>query len=148
MPDIALQAARRMLSVQGAARVVLNWLLPLWTGWGERTLVLDARQQLELIDVLEQALQAEEPQADWLARTEQARLSQPQHMGLLYLYGRVCMRHSLWGKAQQMLERCAPQLTQPSLQRRAWCALAELAEQRGDASAASQAWRRAALVKP
>ena len=148
MPDIALQAARRMLSVQGSARVVLNWLLPLWTGWGERTLALDARQQLELIDVLEQALQTEEPQADWLARTEQARLSQPHHMGLLYLYGRVCMRHSLWGKAQQMLERCAPQLSQPSLQRKAWCALAELAEQRGDAAAASQAWRRAALVKP
>ena len=146
MPDIALQAARRMLSVQGSARVVLNWLLPLWTGWGDRSVSLDTRQQLELIDVLEQALLADEPQADWLARTEQARLSQPQHMGLLYLYGRVCMRHSLWGKAQQMLERCAPQLTQPSLQRKAWCSVAELAEQRGDAAAASQAWRRAALI--
>ena len=146
MPDIALNAARRLLSLQGSARVALNWLLPLWTGWGERSVVLDERQQLLLIDVLEQALQAEEPQADWLARTEQARLSQPQHMGLLYLYGRVCMRHSLWGKAQQMLERCAPQLTQPSLQRKAWCALAELAQQRGDEAAAAQAWRRAALV--
>jgi HemY protein len=68
-------------------------------------------------------------------------------MGLLYLYGRVCMRHSLWGKAQQMLERCAPQLTQPSLQRKAWCALAELAQQRGDEAAATQAWRRAALTE-
>jgi len=146
MPEIALHAARRMLRVQGSARVVLNWLLPLWTGWGERSMTLDERQQLQLIEVLEQALQAEEPLPDWLARTEQARLSQPQHMGLLYLYGRVCMRHSLWGKAQQMLERCAPQLTQPGLQRKAWCSLAELAEQRGDAAAAAQAWRRAALV--
>ena len=147
MPDMALHAARRMLSLQGSPRVTLNWLLPLWTGWGERTVPLDERQQLQLIDVLEQALRAEEPQADWLARTEQARLSQPQHMGLLYLYGRVCMRHSLWGKAQQMLERCAPQLTQPSLQRKAWCALAELAQQRGDEAAATQAWRRAALAE-
>jgi HemY protein len=146
MPEIALHAARRMLRVQGSARVVLNWLLPLWTGWGERSMTLDERQQLQLIEVLEQALQAEEPLPDWLARTEQARLSQPQHMGLLYLYGRVCMRHSLWGKAQQMLERCAPQLTQPGLQRKAWCSLAELAEQRGDEAAAAQAWRRAALV--
>jgi len=146
MPDIALHAARRLLSLQGSARVVLSWLLPLWSGWGARSLSLDERQQLQLIDLLEQALQADEPQADWLARTEQARLSQPQHMGLLYLYGRVCMRHSLWGKAQQMLERCAPQLTQPSLQRKAWCALAELAQQRGDEAAAAQAWRRAALV--
>jgi HemY protein len=146
MPDIALSAARRLLSLQGSARVVLSWLLPLWTGWGERSVWLDERQQWLLIDVLEQALQTEEPQAEWLARTEQARLSQPQHMGLLYLYGRVCMRHSLWGKAQQMLERCAPQLTQPSLQRKAWCALAELAQQRGDEAAAAQAWRRAALA--
>jgi HemY protein len=148
MPEIALHAARRLLLLQGSPRVTLNWLLPLWTGWGERAVLLDERQQLQLIDVLEQALQAEEPQADWLARTEQARLSQPQHMGLLYLYGRVCMRHSLWGKAQQMLERCAPQLTQPGLQRKAWCALAELAQQRGDEAAAAQAWRRAALVSP
>lgn len=147
MPEIALQAARRLLGLQGAPRQVLHWLLPLWTGWGERTLHLDERQQHQLIDLLQQALQLEEPQADWLARTEQARLSQPQHMGLLYLYGRVCMRHSLWGKAHQMLERCAPQLTaQPALQRKAWCALAELAEQRADAAAAGQAWRRAALV--
>lgn len=146
MPDIVLHAASRLLSLQGSARVALNWLLPLWSGWGERTIALDDRQQFQLIDVLEQALQAEEPQADWLARTEQARLSQPHHMGLLYLYGRVCMRHSLWGKAQQMLERCAPQLTQPRLQRKAWCALAELAQQRGDEAAAAQAWRRAAGV--
>jgi HemY protein len=146
MPDIALHAARRMLSLEGSARAVLSWLLPLWTGWGDRSVPLDERQQLQLIDVLEQALQAEEPLADWLARTEQARLSQPQHMGLLYLYGQVCMRHSLWGKAQQMFERCAPQLTQPALQRKAWCALAELAQQRGDEAAAAQAWRRAALV--
>ena len=147
VPEIALHAARRVLHLQGSARLALNWLLPLWTGWGDRSLALDERQQLQLIEVLEQALQADEPQADWLARTEQARLSQPQHMGLLYLYGRVCMRHSLWGKAQQMLERCAPQLTQPGLQRKAWCALAELAQQRGDEAAATLAWRRAALVE-
>lgn len=146
MPEVALQATRRLLQLEGSPRMALNWLLPLWSGWGDRSLALDERQQLQLIDVLEQALQADEPQADWLARAEQARLSQPNHMGLLYLYGRVCMRHSLWGKAQQMLERCAPQLTQPGLQRKAWCAVAELAQQRGDDVAAAQAWRRAALV--
>jgi HemY protein len=99
-----------------------------------------------LITALEQALMAQEPETEWLARTEQARLAHPQHMGFVYLCGRVCMRHSLWGKAQQLMERCAPRLSPAALQRKAWCAVAELAQQRGDDPAAARAWQRAALI--
>ena len=38
----------------------------------------------------------------------------------------------------------APQLPQGELRRRAWMALAQLAEQRGDADGATQAWQQAA----
>ena len=52
-----------------------------------------------------------------------------------------------WGKAQQAFERCMPKLTQVGLRRRGWGALAELAEQRGDAAAAAQYWKKAAQAE-
>ena len=45
------------------------------------------------------------PNSEWLARVEQARLANPRSMELQYLSGMVCLRHGLWGKAQQMLEQ-------------------------------------------
>lgn len=146
MPDIALHAARRLLSFEGEPQVALAWLLPLWTRWMEQPQSLEDGQQQRLIEALELAIAAQAPEAEWLARAEQARLSHPQHMGFLYLYGQVCMHHSLWGKAQQLLERCAPHLAQPALRHKAWCALAELAQQRGDNAAAARAWQFAAKV--
>jgi HemY protein len=55
------------------------------------------------------------------------------------------MQLSLWGKAQQMLKQSLTQLKDEGLRRRAWVNLARLAEQREDAQAALEAWRRAAL---
>jgi HemY protein len=54
------------------------------------------------------------------------------------------MRLSLWGKAQQLFKQSLPLLRDERLQRNAWRSLALLAEQRGDAEAAEQAWRKAA----
>lgn len=56
----------------------------------------------------------------------------------------ACMHRQLWGKAQQLLTQAALGLRDPQLHRQAWRALASLAEERGDALTAAQAWKRAA----
>jgi HemY protein len=62
---------------------------------------------------------------------------------LQYLAGVVCVRLSLWGKAQQLLKQALSMLQDPALKRDAWRALAEMAEQRQDAQAATDAYRQA-----
>ena len=58
----------------------------------------------------------------------------------------VYLRHQLWGKAQSVLGQAVKGLPDAGLQRRAWAALAELAEQRQDTAAALQAWKQAATL--
>ena len=82
----------------------------------------------------------------WLARVEAAQQAHPQDARWQYLAGMVCLRHQLWGKAQGLLAQAVKGLQAPTLKRRAWCALAELAEQRQEPAAAAQAWKQAALV--
>jgi len=52
------------------------------------------------------------------------------------------------GKAQSLLGLAVKNLQTPSLQRKAWIALAELAEQRQDPVQAAAAWKQAAKVSP
>jgi HemY protein len=58
----------------------------------------------------------------------------------------LCLRQRLWGKAQSQLGQAVKNLQTPMLQRKAWIALAELAEQRQDPLAAAAAWKEAAKV--
>lgn len=58
----------------------------------------------------------------------------------------ACLRHQLWGKAQQLLSQAVQNLQDTGLQRSAWRALATLAEQREDEAAAREAYKRAATV--
>jgi HemY protein len=101
---------------------------------------------LQLIDALERSFApaAGAPEPAWLTRIEQAQMRNPGDALLQYLAGVTCMRLQLWGKAQQLIKQSLPRLQDVSLQRNAWRALAELAEQRGDTTAAAQAWREAA----
>ncbi|TSE27733.1 heme biosynthesis HemY N-terminal domain-containing protein [Tepidimonas aquatica] len=80
----------------------------------------------------------------WLARLEQAQQRAPNDAALQYLAGQAYRARGLWGKAQTLLQQAARSLPPGELQRRAWVALAELAQQRGEADAALQAWQRAA----
>lgn len=82
----------------------------------------------------------------WLARLEQAQQRAPNDVALQYLAGQAYRARGLWGKAQTLLQLAARSLPAGDVQRRAWVALAELAEQRGDADAAQQAWQQAARV--
>ena len=60
-----------------------------------------------------------------------------------YLAGIACMHLQLWGKAQQLLKQSLPLLRHSALEQNAWLMLALLAEQREDASAATEAYRNA-----
>ena len=112
----------------------------LWQGRAQ----LSAEQRLRLWGLLETVW----PQlpANWLADVENAQRAQPADAGLQYLAGQACIHHQLWGKAQALLAQATHGLQDPTLRRRAWCSLARLAEQRGDAAAAQAAWKQAALA--
>jgi HemY protein len=152
--DIAIHAAHKLSVMNGSAsdaQQVTDWLLPAWQELigSERGLNhLDNTRCAELIQTLETILAAQVETQDlaWLGRIEKAQLANPRDPRLQYLAGVACKSHQLWGKAQQQLSQAVPQLKDADLKRRAWCALAELAEQRGDASAAALAWKNAAKV--
>jgi HemY protein len=150
MPEVALAAARRANQLTGPATSeqdrelvharVRAWLEPLWPEFG----ALDVAQQRQLVLALEPGLG--ELDAAGLARLEQLQRQWPQNGFLQYLAGQACMRRQLWGKAAQMLSQSSHSLDDPALLRRTWRGLAQLAEERGDETAAQAAWKRAALL--
>lgn len=152
MPDVAMAAARFLLQHDNQAEMARNCLLSIWDQLAEPDTKTAANsaddQRLQLIDLIESSFAREPglPGAAWLTRIEQAQLRNPADALLQYLAGMLCVRLQLWGKAQQLLKQAQPRIQNSSLQRKLWRALAELAEQRGDAGAAAQAWRSAASV--
>lgn len=145
MPEVAAHAAKRLLGFHGDAALVLQWLLPVWEAISQPA--DDGHDSLvrhRFTDVLAQALQKLTPDSEWLARVEQSRLANPRSVELQYLSGMLCLRHSLWGKASQLLEQAAPRLQSVELKRSAWRALAELAEQKGDQAQALACWKLSA----
>jgi len=148
LPEVAALAVTRWLQLGGDPVRGRAWLLPVWEGMlaGGDTQTIMERQRL--VQALELSLK-DVPSADaraWLARIEAAQKAQPNEAHLQYLAGMVYMRHQLWGKAQTLLFMAARSLPDAGLQRRAWAALAELAEQRQDTAAALQAWKQAARL--
>ncbi len=138
MPDLAIHAAQRMAALGGDAHLARGWLLPVW----ERHATLGDSQRVKLVRALEAGLDTID--GAWLARIESAHQKNPRDATLHYLAGMACMKRQLWGKAQQQLTQAALGLQDAALHRNAWRGLAELAEQRGDAAAAADAWKRAA----
>ena len=146
LPDVAIEAANRMLKLGGDVAVALAWLLPTWERMVTQPGVLTETQCIHLVHVLESGfmLAAGLPDGPWLTRIEQAQIAHPGDPILQYLAGIACMRLQLWGKSQQLLKQSRPRLQDPGLQRNAWVALAELAERTGDIAASTQAWQNAA----
>jgi HemY protein len=138
MPELAIYAARRLIALGGAQPLAREWLLPVW----ERQDSLEPDLKLKLVAALEDGLESID--AAWLARIESAHRNDPRDVALQYLAGMACMRRQLWGKAHQLLSLAVMGLKDVKLQRKAWAALAELAEERSDAVGAAQAWKRAA----
>ena len=147
LPEVAAHAATRWLELGGEPARARAWLLPVW-----ETLLTTPGRSLNDMHRLVQALErtlGDAPSADaraWLARIEAAQQARPGDAHLQYLAGMVCLRHQLWGKAQNLLGQSVKGLSDAGLQRKAWSALAELAEQRQDMPAALQAWKQAARL--
>ena len=145
MPEIVAKAATRWLQLGGEPSRARAWLLPVWESMlvGQSPTLFE---QQRMVEVLEQTFQ-DVPSPDartWLARIEAAQRAKPSDTHLQYLAGMVYLHHQLWGKAQSLLAQSVKGLPDAGLQRRAWSALAELAEQRQDEAAALQAWKQAA----
>ncbi|MES2936462.1 MAG: heme biosynthesis HemY N-terminal domain-containing protein [Pseudomonadota bacterium] len=138
MPEVATHAAQRLVRLGGEPQQARDWLLPVW----ERYAQLPDSAQVKLVLALEQGMDALD--GTWLARIEAAQRADPRDALLQYLAGMACMHRQLWGKAQQLLSQAAYGLQDAQLHRNAWRALAQLAEQRGDAEAAAVAWKNAA----
>lgn len=138
MPELAIHAARQLNALKGDASLGRDWLLPVW----EKQAELAEALQVRLVLAFEGGMDSID--GAWLARFESAQRANPRDASLQYLAGMACMKRQLWGKAQQQLQQATTGLRDPQLRRQAWRALAQLAEARGDAQAAGQAWKRAA----
>ena len=147
MPELALRAAQRMLALGGSHAVVRQWLKPVWDRMLSAPDALDAGERVRLVRLLQAGMaeRGESTDQDWLGRVEAAAQANPRDATLQYLAGMACLHRGLWGRAQLLLTQATRTLQDEDLRRQAWCALAELAEQRGDEVAASEAWRRAAV---
>jgi len=149
MPDLVAEAALRFLSLGGSGATARLWLQPLWEPLQSLKASPWTPDQLAR---MVQALQASWADAQvsearpWLARVEAAQQAQPQDPRWQYLAGMLFLQHQLWGKAQGLLSQSVKGLQTPALKRQAWCALAQLAEQRQDLPAAAAAWKQAAHV--
>ncbi len=142
MPEIAVQAASRLLMLGGDATQARQWAGPAWDEFVRAESALAEDLQVRLVQTLERSMDTLD--AAWLGRLEEGLQARPRDAKLQYVAGMACLKRQLWGKAQQLLSQAVLGLKDAGLQRRAWRALAQLAEERGDTAAAQQAYRRLA----
>ncbi len=142
MPEIAVQAASRLLLLGGDATQARQWAGPAWDEFVRAESALAEDLQVRLVQTLERSMDTLD--AAWLGRLEEGLQARPRDAKLQYVAGMACLKRQLWGKAQQLLSQAVLGLKDAGLQRRAWRALAQLAEERGDTAAAQQAYRRLA----
>ena len=148
MPELALRAGQRLQTLGGDPATVREWLKPVWDDMLALPESFDDAHRARLARVLDAGMAGGETDTSdqaWLGRLEAAAQANPRDATLQYLAGMACLHRGLWGRAQMLLAQAARSLEDEGLRRAAWRALAELAEQRGDAGAAADAWKRAAL---
>jgi HemY protein len=148
MPELALRAAQRMLALGGDHAVVRRWLRPVAERMLEQPHMFSDADRVRMALALEAGMVAVGDASDqeWLARIELASQTHPRDAVLQYLAGMACVHRHLWGRAQVLLTQALRGLDDATLRRQAWRALAEMAEHRGDAEAAAQAWKQSASV--
>ncbi len=142
LPEVAVQAASRLLQLGGDAALARQWASPAWEQMVQAEKALPEDLQVRLVQTLERSMDALD--GAWLARLEAGLQVRPRDAKLQYIAGMACLQRQLWGKAQQLLAQAVLGLQDAGLQRRAWKALAQLADQRGDQAAAQRAWRKLA----
>ncbi len=123
------------------AAVARTWLEPLWRKLA--TTPGDERAAVAL--ALTHAVRGAD--APWLARVEEATLSQPQDAAIAAAAGALYAERQLWGKARPALEQAAKSGQLPATHRRAaWRSLAALARVQGDEARAHDCDHEAALL--
>ncbi len=144
MPELVLHAASRLMALHGDVELARGWLLQVWDQAMQPGSDMGDALRIKLITVLEAGLDSVD--AAWLARIEAAQMGRPHDANLQYLAGMACMSRQLWGKSRQLLSQAALGLQDTGLHRKAWRALAVLAEQRNDAEAAAHAYKQVAQL--
>jgi len=131
LTDVALGMAKHWLAKGGDAAQSRQWLLPVWERMVQDPKALSPVQRMRLVRCLEAGLlnQHEAPDVKWVARIESAQQSQARDPLLQYLGAVMCVRLSLWGKAQHLLRQCIATSPDPEIKGDAQRILASL-EQR------------------
>ena len=131
LTDVALGMAKHWLAKGGDAAQSRQWLLPVWERMVLDPKALSPLQRMRLIRCLEAGLlsQHEAPDVKWVSRIESAQQSQARDPLLQYLGAVMCVRLSLWGKAQHLLRQCIATSPDPEIKNDAQRILASL-EQR------------------
>ena len=129
---VALLGAQRLLDLGGDGALSRAWLLPLWNSMLKSGTPLTADQQVRLVQILESGFSLPDaaPDSAWLARIENAQTANPRNPLLQYLAGAMCLRMSLWGKAEHFFKQASAGLQSVPLQREALSQLQRIQEQR------------------
>lgn len=132
LPDVALGMAKHWLSKGGDAAQSREWLLPVWERMMQDAKSISVLQRMRLVRALETGLmdQHEAPDVKWVARIEAAQRAQPRDPLLQYLAAVMCVRLSLWGKAQHLLRQCIAISPDPEIKSDAQRILASLAQRK------------------
>jgi len=129
---VALLGAQRLLDLGGQGARSREWLLPIWNSFLQPATSLTSDQQVRLVQILEAGfgLADATPDSLWLARIENAQMANPRSALLQYLAGAMCLRLSLWGKAEHFFKQVGAGLHNAPLQREARAHLQRIQEQR------------------
>jgi len=132
LPDVALGMAKHWLAKGGDAAQSRKWLLPVWERMLQDPKALSASQRLRLVRALEAGLlaQHEAPDVKWVSRMEAAQRAQARDPLLQYLAAVMCVRLSLWGKAQHLLRQCIATSADPEIKGDAQRMLASLTQRK------------------
>jgi len=139
-PYIAAAAARRAVAL-GSADDARGWLRPFWDELGD----LGEDERAQVAGALVDAIDGLGP--EWLPRLEAASQAYPREGAIALATGIGLAERQLWGKARRLLEQATGDRQLGAAQRRrAWLALARLAQQEGDAGRVMQAYEAAARL--
>ncbi len=139
-PFVAARAAVRAAEL-GAVDEARGWLRPFW----DRLPELSADERSAVAQALAAAVQGLGP--EWLPRLEAASQAYPREASMALALGCALTERQLWGKARLALEQSAADAALPTAARRkAWLALARLAQQEGDAARVARCFEAAARL--
>ncbi|HEY9065660.1 MAG TPA: heme biosynthesis HemY N-terminal domain-containing protein [Burkholderiaceae bacterium] len=137
---VAARAAARAADL-GALDEARGWLRPFW----DRLPELAAEERAGIALGLVNAMPGIGP--EWLPKLESAAQAFPREGALALAFGCALAERQLWGKARRLLEQAAEDETLAiAARRKAWLALAQLAQQDGDAARAAQCFEAAARL--